>query len=278
MKLEKEHLCHGGKLGYYSHESEQTKTPMRFSLFFPDHAELDQPYVVFLSGLTCTEDNFTTKANAYKKAAELGLVILAPDTSPRGADVPDSEDYDLGQGAGFYIDATEDPWAKNFRMESYLMKELLPAVEKKFGLSSKKKSIMGHSMGGHGALTLFFKNPGAFKSVSAFSPIVAPAQVPWGHKAFSAYIGDNEESWHDHDACALVRAAGKAKANAEILIDQGLADNFLEEQLRPELFKDACKAAGQKLNLRLHDGYDHSYFFIQSFIDDHLEHHNKFLH
>lgn len=278
MKLEKEHLCHGGKLGYYSHESEQTKTQMRFSLFFPDNAELDQPYVVFLSGLTCTEDNFTTKANAYKKAAELGLVILAPDTSPRGEGVPDDEAYDLGQGAGFYIDASAEPWAKNFRMESYIMKELLPAVEKKFGLSSKKKSIMGHSMGGHGALTLFFKYPGIFKSVSAFSPIVAPSRVPWGHKAFSAYIGDDKEAWKNHDACELVRAASKAKNNAEILIDQGLADNFLEEQLKPELFKEACKEAGQKLNLRLQEGYDHSYFFIQSFIDDHLEHHNKYLH
>lgn len=278
MKLEKQHLCHGGKLGYYSHESSETKTQMRFSLFFPGHAELDQPYVVFLSGLTCTEDNFTTKACAYQKAAELGLVVLAPDTSPRGEDVTDDDAYDLGQGAGFYIDADQQPWAKNFRMESYIMKELLPAVEKKFGLSAKKKSIMGHSMGGHGALTLYFKYPDKFKSASAFSPIVAPSQVPWGEKAFSAYIGEDREIWKNHDACELVRAASKARNNAEILIDQGLKDDFLEEQLKPELFKDACKVAGQKLNLRLHEGYDHSYFFIQSFIDDHLEHHNKYLH
>lgn len=277
MKLEKEHLCHGGKLGYYSHDSAETKIPMRFSLFIPDHAELDQPYVVFLSGLTCTEDNFTTKANAYKKAAELGLAVLAPDTSPRGEGVANDEAYDLGQGAGFYIDASKEPWAKNFRMESYIIKELLPAVEKKFGLSSKKKSIMGHSMGGHGALTLYFKYPDKFKSASAFSPIVAPSQVPWGHKAFGAYIGDDQENWKNHDACELVRAASKAKNNAEILIDQGLKDDFLEEQLKPELFKEACKKAGQKLNLRLQDGYDHSYFFIQSFIDDHLEHHAKYL-
>jgi len=277
MKLEKQHTCHGGTIEYYSHESEQTKTPMRFSLFVPEGAGADIPYVVFLSGLTCTEDNFTTKAGAYKKAAELGLAVLAPDTSPRGEDVPDNDAYDLGKGAGFYIDATQEPWADNYRMESYIMKELLPKAEAKFALNSKNKSIMGHSMGGHGALTLYFKYPDEFKSVSAFSPIVAPTQVPWGQKAFAAYLGDNRAEWNAHDACELVHNAESAEGNAQILIDQGLGDDFLEEQLKPELFEQACKDAGQRLKLRQHKGYDHSYFFIQSFIDDHLEHHKEYL-
>lgn len=277
MKLEKHHRCFDGELGYYSHESQETGTSMRFSLFVPDKAEADLHYVVFLSGLTCTEDNFTTKAHAYQKAGELGLAILAPDTSPRGDSVADDEAYDLGQGAGFYLNATQEPWAKNFRMESYIVDELLPKAEKNFALSAKSKSIMGHSMGGHGALTLYFKYPDLFKSVSAFSPIVAPSQVPWGEKAFSAYLGSDQEEWKNHDACALVRRAKNAKANAEILIDQGLADDFLREQLKPELFQEACREGGQKLKLRQHQGYDHSYFFIQSFIQDHLEHHAKYL-
>lgn len=281
MKLEKQHICHGGTLGYYSHDSAETKTPMRFSLFMPPQAKNSAngnvPYLIFLSGLTCTEDNFTTKACAYKKAAELGLAILAPDTSPRGEDVPNDEAYDLGQGAGFYIDASAEPWAENFRMESYIIRELLPAAEKEFGLNPRRKSITGHSMGGHGALTLYFKYPDQFRSASAFSPIVAPSVVPWGEKAFTAYIGEDRAEWAKHDACALVRAADNAAANAEILVDQGLGDTFLAEQLKPELFEAACKEAGQELNLRQHEGYDHSYFFIQSFIEEHLEHHKKFL-
>lgn len=280
MKLEKSHICHGGTLGYYSHDSRETKTPMRFSLFLPPSDVIEKgnvPYIVFLSGLTCTEDNFTTKACAYKKAAELGLAILAPDTSPRGENVADDEAYDLGQGAGFYIDATQAPWAENFRMESYLIQELLPAAEQKFGLNGARKSITGHSMGGHGALTLYFKYPHMFASASAFSPIVAPSVVPWGQKAFGAYLGDDRAEWVKHDACALVRAANNAQANAQILVDQGLGDDFLSEQLKPELFEQACQDAGQDLKLRQHTGYDHSYFFIQSFIDDHLEHHKQFL-
>lgn len=277
MKQDKSHLCHGGTLSYYSHDSVETKTPMRFSLFLPPDAQAPVPYVIFLSGLTCTEDNFTTKANAYRKAAELGLAVLAPDTSPRGEDVPNDEAYDLGQGAGFYLDATQVPWAEHFRMESYLMKELLPAVEQAFGLDGTRKSIMGHSMGGHGALTLYFRHRGVFKSCSAFSPIVAPAQVPWGQKAFTAYLGDDQEQWARHDACALVLADKGAAGNAEILIDQGLADPFLDAQLKPHLFEAACRTAGQKLTLRQHEGYDHSYFFIQSFMDDHLEWHCKYI-
>lgn len=274
MKLEQQHVCHGGTISYYSHDSAETGTPMRFSIFLPPQAEQGAvPYLVFLSGLTCTEDNFTTKAGAYKTAAELGIAILAPDTSPRGDVVPDDENYDLGQGAGFYIDASQSPWAKNFRMESYIVKELIPAVEQEFPVDPATKSICGHSMGGHGALTLYFKYPGMFKSCSAFSPIVAPSKVPWGHKAFTAYLGDDQNQWTVHDACELVKAAENAPENAEILIDQGLADQFLAEQLKPELFETACRQAGQKLTLRKQEGYDHSYFFIQSFIDDHLRWH-----
>jgi S-formylglutathione hydrolase len=274
VEIKKKHYCHGGELNYCKHQSTETKTEMSFSLFLPAGAGKNTPYVVFLSGLTCTEDNFTTKAGAYKKAAELGLAVLAPDTSPRGEGVPDDSNYDLGQGAGFYLDATESAWAENFRMESYLLKELIPVVEKEFNLSSKK-SITGHSMGGHGALILYFRNKDQFVSCSAFSPIVAPTQVPWGQKAFQAYLGENKENWNTHDACELVKNDSSAASNPAILIDQGLADDFLKDQLKPELFESACEQSGQKLSLRLQEGYDHSYFFIQTFIDDHLEWHCK---
>jgi S-formylglutathione hydrolase len=277
MKFEKEHICHGGKLGYYSHDSAETGTEMRFSLFLPPNVQEPVPYVVFLSGLTCTEDNFTTKAHAYKAAADLGLAVLAPDTSPRGDGVADDEAYDLGQGAGFYLDAGQEPWSSHFRMESYIMGELLPLVEGECGLDVSRKSITGHSMGGHGALTLYFRHPEVFQSCSAFAPIVAPSQVPWGQKAFQAYLGDDEMLWAQHDACALVSRADAADQNAEILIDQGGADAFLEEQLKPHLFEEACAKAGQKLTLRMQEGYDHSYFFIQSFIENHLKWHAKYL-
>ena len=264
---------HNGTLGYYSHNSEKTKTPMRFTFFTPPADKKHIGSITFLSGLTCTEDNFTTKAGAYEIAAVLGLSVLSPDTSPRGQDVADDDAYDLGQGAGFYINATQSPWADNFQMESYLIEELIPLCEKEFGVSSKNKSIMGHSMGGHGALTLYLKYPGMFCSCSAFSPIVAPSVVPWGEKAFKAYLGDDKSLWGDHDACVLVGQSKNPQGNAGILIDQGMADDFLVDQLRPELFEQACEKVGQKLNLRLHDGYDHSYFFIQSFIADHLAWH-----
>lgn len=277
MKQEAIHTHHGGTLGYYSHQSTQTKTAMRFSLFTPPEDKKTGAYLVFLSGLTCTEDNFTTKGGAYKRASELGLSILAPDTSPRGNDIADDDAYDLGQGAGFYLDATQAPWAENFKMESYIMAELLPLIETEFSLNTAAKSITGHSMGGHGALTLYFKNPDQFQSCSAFSPIVAPATVPWGQKAFTAYLGQNQETWLKHDATMLVSATKNAEKNAPILIDQGLGDNFLETQLKPEIFENACKKSGQKLTLRLHDKYDHSYFFIQSFINDHLDWHWQYL-
>ena len=272
MKLEKQHHCHGGILAYYSHESAETKTSMRFTMFTPPEDTKSGGLVVFLSGLTCTEDNFTTKAGSYQKAAELGLHVLAPDTSPRGENVPDNEGYDLGQGAGFYLDATQGPWSEHFRMESYLIKELIPQCEGTFDIDPTQKAIMGHSMGGHGALTLYFKHPETFASCSALSPIVAPSQVPWGHKAFGAYLGDDQSAWKEHDATELV---AKNSSDTAILIDQGLADDFLEEQLKPDLFAAACDTAGQALTLRKHEGYDHSYFFIQSFIDEHLEWHVK---
>lgn len=276
MNIEKQHLCHGGTLTYYVHDSHETNTPMRFTLFMPPvdkNGGRNIPYVVFLSGLTCTAENFTTKANAYRTAAQLGIAILVPDTSPRGEDVADSPDYDLGQGAGFYVDATEAPWNEHFRMESYIVKELLPMVEVAHNLDSKRCSIMGHSMGGHGAITLYLRHKDRFASCSAFSPIVAPTQVPWGQKAFAAYLGENQTAWLKHDATYLIQQDQTAVKNAPILIDQGSADPFLAEQLQPQLFEEACRIAGQKLTLRIHDEYDHSYFFIQSFIDDHLAWH-----
>lgn len=278
MKCDTSFKCHGGTVGYYVHDSQQTKTPMRFSLFLPPQAkERNVPYFLFLSGLTCTEDNFTTKAGAYHKASELGIALLVPDTSARGENIPDDASYDLGQGAGFYLDATQSPWAENFRMESYLIKELLPLVEQEFSLDSDKKSISGHSMGGHGALTLYLKYPTLFTSCSAFAPIVAPTKVPWGIKALTAYLGNNPDTWQTYDACILLENTSDASDNTPILIDQGLNDQFLEEQLKPDLFEASCKKSGQKLTLRYQEGYDHSYFFIQSFINDHLEWHKHYL-
>jgi S-formylglutathione hydrolase len=276
INADKSHKCFGGTVGYYVHQSVETKTPMRFSLFLPPNVQGKIPYIIYLSGLTCTEDNFTTKAHAYQKAAELGIAILAPDTSPRGTDIPDDESYDLGQGAGFYVDATQSPWDKNFRMESYIIRELLPFVETEFGLDSARKSIMGHSMGGHGALIFYFRHPNLFRSCSAFAPIVHPTSVAWGQRALTSYLGNDENIWKQHDACELVATSLHAKTNMPILIDQGTADQFLEKNLKPHLFKDACEKAGQSLTLRMHDGYDHSYFFIQSFINDHLEWHAKY--
>lgn len=267
----------GGVLHRCNHTSQKNKCPMDFSVFLPpQHNQTSlSPYLVFLSGLTCTDENFVTKAGVFRKAAEIGLALLVPDTSPRGENVADDKAYDLGQGAGFYLDATEHPWAQNYQMESYLMQELLPLAETQFGLAYDKKSISGHSMGGHGALTLYYKYPNTFQSCSAFSPIVAPTQVPWGKKVFTAYLGHNEAEWIKHDACELVRNASSAQHSCEILIDQGLADNFLCEQLKPELFESACEKAGQQVLLRRHEGYDHSYFFIQTYIDDHIIFHAK---
>ncbi len=274
MEVVKSHYCYAGTLRYYEHQSVQTNTPMRFTVFTPPKVTRANICLVFLSGLTCTEDNFTTKAGAYKKAAELGIYILAPDTSPRGEDVADDDSYDLGQGAGFYIDAKQNPWAKHFRMESYIIQELVPLAQRTFDIKPDGFGVCGHSMGGHGALTFFLKYPDLFQTCSAFSPIVAPSQVLWGQKAFTAYLGDDHQEWTKHDATALIELAPNDK---HILIDQGLDDEFLQDQLKPELFEKACKAVGQKLELRFHEGYDHSYFFIQSFMDSHLEWHANYL-
>lgn len=265
--------CFAGTQGVYSHTSQELGCEMKFAVFTPPAAEETPcPVVFWLSGLTCTEENFTVKAGAQRTAAELGLVIVAPDTSPRGDDVPDDADsYDFGKGAGFYLDAMRQPWAKNYRMYSYITGELPALIFKHFPARADRQGIMGHSMGGHGALTIALKNPGTFSSVSAFSPIVAPSQVPWGEKAFSRYLGDDKAAWADYDATALIKAGNSF--DGTILIDQGAADNFLGEQLNPELFAEACADSGQALKLRMQPGYDHSYFFIATFIEDHLRHH-----
>ncbi|WP_020401217.1 S-formylglutathione hydrolase [Kordiimonas gwangyangensis] len=267
-----ETACFGGTQGYYKHTSAELGCEMRFSVFSPPQARHGKvPVLWYLSGLTCTEDNATVKAGFQRVAAELGLMIICPDTSPRGDEVPDDEGYDFGKGAGFYVDATEAPWAKNFRMYSYVTKELPGVVANSFPADMDRQGITGHSMGGHGALTIWLKNRAAYKSVSAFAPIVSPLNCPWGEKALTGYLGADRATWADYDACALMAKHGAD--DAEVLIDQGLADNFLEGQLKPELFEAACEKAGQKLVLRRHPGYDHSYFFISTFIEDHLRHH-----
>jgi S-formylglutathione hydrolase len=274
------HRCFGGTLTWYRHHAATTGCPMTFTAFVPPQAaDGNRPVLWWLSGLTCTAENFTSKAGAYRKAAELGLIIVAPDTSPRGETVPDDPEgaYDFGLGAGFYLDATQEPWALQYRMASYVTSELPQSVFAELPGDRSRQGLFGHSMGGHGALTLGLKNPGTYRSLSAFAPICAPSQVPWGEKAFSGYLGDNRDDWSRHDATALMRAAGDRSEYPPILIDQGTADGFLEDQLRPDLFEAACGEAGQRLTLRMQEGYDHSYFFIASFIDDHLEHHARIL-
>lgn len=260
----------GGTLSFVKHDSLATKGEMSLSVFVPEGAG-PFPVVYWLSGLTCTANNFTEKAGAYRLASQLGLIIVAPDTSPRGEGVANDEAYDLGQGAGFYLNATQAPWASHFQMETYVVSDLKELIDSNFPVSGKS-GICGHSMGGHGALTLSMKYPELYRSVSAFSPIVSPMHCPWGQKAFSAYLGEDQTTWAHHDACALIMQ-GKAKPFDDILIDQGLGDPFLESQLKPELIEEACAKVGQKLTLRRHVAYDHSYYFIKSFIDDHLKFH-----
>lgn len=268
-----EQKCFGGRLMICRHNAPATGTAMQFSVFVPAGTG-PFPVVTWLSGLTCTEDNFTTKAGAYRKAAELQLIIVAPDTSPRGEGVADDAAYDLGQGAGFYVDATEAPWAPHFAMYSYIVADLQAAVFANFPGDRAAQGIFGHSMGGHGALTIALKNPGLFRSVSAFAPIVAPAQVPWGEKALTAYLGADRALWRAYDACQLLEdGVGRGRFD-DILIDQGTADNFLARELKPELFEAAAEQAGQKVTVRRQDGYDHSYYFISTFIDDHLAFHH----
>jgi S-formylglutathione hydrolase len=265
------HRVHGGALRYCRHESGATGTSMRFSLFVPP-GEGPFPQLIWLSGLTCTEENFTAKAGAYGAAARCGVAIVAPDTSPRGEDVADDPAYDLGQGASFYIDATQAPWARHYRMETYVTRDLIAALAP-FPLDAARRGIFGHSMGGHGALTLALRHPKLFGSVSAFAPIASPTRCPWGEKAFGAYLGPDRSAWREHDACLLLEAGAARGRFDEILVDQGTDDAFLESQLKPELLEAAARTAGQPLTLRRQAGYDHSYFFIASFVVDHIAWH-----
>ena len=276
MTLERiEHrACFGGWQDVYEHASTTLGCTMRFAVYRPPQAETAKlPVLYWLSGLTCNEQNFITKAGAQRYAAEHGVILVAPDTSPRGDDVADADGYDLGKGAGFYVDATQAPWATHYRMYDYVVNELPALIEAQFPVTGAR-AISGHSMGGHGALVIALKNPGRYRSVSAFSPIVAPSQVPWGEKAFGAYLGDDRAAWRAFDATALVETATE---RLPLLIDQGDADEFLESQLKPQLLKAACEAAGHPIELRMQPGYDHSYYFIQSFIGEHIAHHAKAL-
>jgi len=273
-----QHRCYGGTLGFYSHTADSTACTMRFSVFVPPGIKEGQvPVLWWLSGLTCTEENFSAKAGAYRAAAEAGIIVVAPDTSPRGRGVADDAAYDLGQGAGFYVDATEPPWHEHYQMYTYVTEELPSVVQAAFPVNVEAQGIAGHSMGGHGALMLGLRNPQQYRSISAFAPIVSPVNCPWGKKALSAYLGDDDRQWAQYDATLLMLQAGDRSMSTEILIDQGLADEYLAAQLRPELFAQACESAGQRLRLQRHEGYDHSYFFIASFIDAHIEHHRRIL-
>jgi S-formylglutathione hydrolase len=266
-----EQRCFGGVQGFYTHASTSTGTDMRVGVYVPPHAPgAKLPVLYYLAGLTCTEETFAIKAGAQRRAAELGLVLVTLDTSPRGLDLPgDSASWDFGVGAGFYVDATEAPWATNYRMYSYVVEELPRVIEASFPVSDRR-SIFGHSMGGHGALVIALRNPERYRAVSAFAPIANPSAVPWGHKAFGHYLGPDQGRWAAYDASLLMASTAYA---GEILVDQGLRDQFLTEQLRPEALEAAARASGQRLTLRRHADYDHSYWFIQSFVGDHLDWH-----
>lgn len=270
--------CFGGEHRRYRHYSEVLGCDMEFAVFLPPAAVSEEakavPALYWLSGLTCTDQNFMQKAGAHRRAAQLGMAIVCPDTSPRGVDLPGEDDsYDFGSGAGFYVNATQQPWSRHFRMYDYVVSELPALLERELPLSDQR-SISGHSMGGHGALICALKNPGRYQSVSAFAPIAHPTNCPWGRKAFSGYLGDDETTWEEWDATLLIP---QAQERLPLLVDQGTADNFLEEQLAPEALLDACEKARHPIDLRMQRGYDHSYFFIASFIDDHLDHHGRAL-
>ena len=272
LNLISEYKSFGGKLGFYSHPSSTCNGEMRFAVYQPAQAtQQPVPILYFLSGLTCTEENFMVKAGAQRYAAEYGLMLVVPDTSPRNTGIPgEDDDWDFGTGAGFYVDATEEPWDQHYQMYSYIVQELPALITAHFPVQPEKQGIFGHSMGGHGALVCAMKNPNLYKSVSAFAPITAPMRCPWGQKAFSRYLGSNQESWRAYDASELVKQVGY---HSPILIDQGTADQVLVEQLMPEVFEKACADVKQPLNLRYQEGYDHSFYFIASFIEDHIRHH-----
>jgi S-formylglutathione hydrolase len=280
LELLSSHACHGGVQRFYRHESQIIGLPMRFSVYLPPQAlqpNAKVPALFYLAGLTCTEETFAIKAGAQRFAAQHGVALVAPDTSPRGAGVPgESASWDFGVGAGFYVDATQEPWATHYRMYSYVRDELRETVLDELPLDGSRLGIFGHSMGGHGALMLALRNPQIYRSVSAFAPIAAPTRCPWGEKAFSGYLGADRETWKQYDASELVARAPHKFADG-ILVDQGLADQFLAEQLNPDVFEAACRDAGQPLALRRHAGYDHGYYFISTFIEDHIAHHAKAL-
>lgn len=270
MEILSSNRSHGGVQGVYRHASSTTGTDMVFSVFVPDHASGARlPVVWYLSGLTCTHANVTEKGEFREACARHGMIFVAPDTSPRGEHVPDDPDgaYDFGLGAGFYVNATEPPFAEHYRMRDYIERELPGIVAANFPVDMARQGIMGHSMGGHGALTIALRNPGRFRSVSTFAPIVSPMQSPWGAKALGGYLGPNRELWRDYDACALIEGGARVP---ELLVDQGTADVFLVEQLKPELLSAICEQTGQPLTLRMQEGYDHSYYFISTFIKDHI--------
>ena len=279
FRLLSSHACFGGTQSFYEHGSVQIGLPMRFAVYLPPAAKQGTvPAVVYLAGLTCNEETFPTKAGAQRVAAQLGLALIAPDTSPRKTDVAGQADsWDFGVAAGFYLDAVQQPWSTHWRMESYLMQELLVQICLQLPVDTKRLGIMGHSMGGHGALTLALRHAGVFQSLSALAPICAPTQCPWGRKAFAGYLGSDEGLWAQHDAAALMLARGKALLPSSILIDQGLADKFLSDQLHPHLLQAACQQVNQALEFNCHEGYDHGYYFIATFIEQHLRHHAKTL-
>lgn len=284
FELQSAHASFGGAQRFYQHASTEIGLPMKFSVYLPPNAVAGDkvPALLYLAGLTCTEETFMVKAGAQRLAAELNLALIAPDTSPRGEPAEGVEgakaSWDFGIGAGFYLDATQEPWRTHWRMESYLIDELLPLIAQHLPIDAQRLGIFGHSMGGHGALTLALRHPGVFRSLSAFAPICAPTQCPWGEKAFTGYLGPDRSTWIEHDATALMQHQPIAPYPGGILIDQGMADKFLhEKQLLPEAFEAACAAIGQPLTLRRQPGYDHGYYFIQSFIDDHLRHHARHL-
>ena len=271
LETVEEHRSHSGVQGVYRHSSASTGTEMTFSVFVPDHAEgAKLPVLWFLSGLTCTHANVTEKGEYRAACAEHGVIFVAPDTSPRGEDVPDDEAYDFGKGAGFYVDATQEPWARHFAMRSYIEGELPALVGEHFPVDLDRQGITGHSMGGHGALTVALRNPARFRSVSAFSPIVSPLNCPWGEKALGGYLGPDREAWRAYDACALIEDGARLP---HLLVDQGTADDFLENQLKTGLLVEACEKAGIAADIRMQDGYDHSYYFISSFMADHVAWH-----